>query len=137
MRTALSAALDRVGDRWSFLLVEALLGGPRRWSDLSERVPGIAPNVLSDRLRRLERDGVVLAEPYSDRPLRHTYGLTPAGRELAGALRLLTDWGAREEGVAAPGHPACGTPMEARWHCPTCDVTVEEDLPDNLEVVRV
>jgi DNA-binding HxlR family transcriptional regulator len=138
VRTALEVALERVGDRWSFLLVEALLAGPRRWSDLSEDVPGIAPNVLSDRLRRLERQGVVAAEPYSDRPPRSTYGLTPAGRGLAGALRLLTDWGAQaDEEVTAPRHEACGTPMEARWHCPTCDLTMEADLPDDAEIVRV
>lgn len=138
MSTALGAALDRVGDRWSLLVVEALLAGPRRWSDLSEAVPGIAPNVLSDRLRRLEREGVVAAEPYSDRPLRLIYGLTPAGRGLTGALRLLTDWGAREqEGVTAPRHTACGTAMEARWHCPTCDLTVDGGLPEDPEVVRV
>jgi DNA-binding HxlR family transcriptional regulator len=139
MGTALAAALDRVGDRWSLLLVEALLGGPRRWSDLSEDVTGIAPNVLSDRLRRLEQEGVVSAEPYSDRPLRLAYDLTAAGRELAGAVRLLTDWGARrEDGTVAPRHLACGTPMEARWHCPTCDLTVEGDLPDErTEIVTV
>jgi DNA-binding HxlR family transcriptional regulator len=45
----LAAALERVGDRWSLLLVEALLPGPRRFSELSEAVPGIAPNILSDR----------------------------------------------------------------------------------------
>jgi DNA-binding HxlR family transcriptional regulator len=137
--TALTRALDRVGDRWSLLVVEALLGGPRRWSDLSDEIPGIAPNVLADRLRRLEDHGVVTAEPYSERPLRNAYGLTAAGRDLAGALRLLTDWGARgEEAAAAPRHPACGTPLEARWHCPTCEVTLRGDLPDErTEIVTV
>ena len=124
--SALGTALERVGDRWSLLLVEALLDGPRRWSDLAEDLAGIAPNVLANRLRRLERDGVVAAEPYSERPLRLTYGLTAAGRELAGALRLLTDWGAgRAGGGEAPRHLACGTPLEARWHCPTCDLTLD------------
>ena len=136
-RTALAAALDQVGDRWSLLVVEALLSGPRRWSELSQEVSGIAPNVLSDRLQRLERQGVVTSEPYSDRPLRHTYGLSAAGLELAGALRLLADWGAgREEGAVAPRHQACGTPMGVRWHCPTCDLTVEGDPPD-AEIVTV
>ncbi|MEX0625749.1 MAG: helix-turn-helix domain-containing protein, partial [Chloroflexota bacterium] len=50
----LAAALERVGDRWSLLLVEALLPGPRRFNELSEAVTGIAPNILADRLRRLE-----------------------------------------------------------------------------------
>ena len=52
----LEAALERVGDRWSLLLVEALLAGPRRFNELGEAVPGIAPNILTDRLRRLERE---------------------------------------------------------------------------------
>ena len=58
-------------------------------------VDGIAPNVLSRRLRHLEHEGLVVATPYSRRPLRLAYELTAAGRELAGALRLLAAWGAR------------------------------------------
>src|SRR3954467_676972 len=88
-RSPLEAALDRVGDRWSLLLVEALLDGPRRFNDLSAAVPGIAPNILTDRLRRLERTGILLAEPYSQRPPRFAYRLTADGHELAGVLRLL------------------------------------------------
>lgn len=134
--SALEAALERVGDRWSLLVVQALLGGARRWSDLAGDVPGIAPNVLAGRLRRLEREGVVAAEPYSDRPLRVAYGLTAAGRELAGALRLLADWGARQEDeVKAPRHETCGTPMEARWYCPTCERSVGD--AERGEIVRV
>ncbi len=125
--SALATALDRVGDRWSLLLVEALLAAPRRFNELSEAVPGIAPNILSDRLRRLERAGVVVATPYSRRPVRMEYALTADGRELAGALRLLADWGARGGGVGEPlRHDVCGTPLEARWHCPTCGRTVDD-----------
>ena len=91
----LAAALERVGDRWSLLLVEALLPGARRFGELSEAVPGIAPNILSDRLRRLESERVVRSTPYSQRPPRFVYELTPEGSELAGALRLLADWGSR------------------------------------------
>ena len=58
----LAAALDSVGDRWSLLVVEALLDGPRRFGDLQADLPGIAPNVLSGRLRRLESEGVIVAE---------------------------------------------------------------------------
>ena len=50
----LEVALERVGDRWSLLVVEALLDGPQRFADLATRVPGIAPNILTQRLRRLE-----------------------------------------------------------------------------------
>lgn len=124
--TPLAAALESVGDRWTLLLVEALLEGPRRFGDLESGLEGIAPNVLSQRLRRLEGERLVLAQPYSERPRRFVYELTAAGRELAGALRLLADWGARHrESGELPRHAACGTPVEARWWCPTCEQAVE------------
>ena len=124
--TPLAAALDSVGDRWTLLVVEALLDGPRRFGDLQERLPGIAPNVLTQRLRSLEGEGLVVAQPYSERPRRVVYELTAGGRELAGTLRLLADWGARHrEGGDLPRHEACGTPVEARWWCPTCEQPVE------------
>src|SRR5471032_1180599 len=127
----LGAALDLVGDRWSLLLVERLLDGPARFNDLLAGVPGIAPNILSDRLRRLERERVVHATPYSDRPIRMEYDLTADGRDLASAVRLLADWGGRrplggETTHEALRHDACGTPLEARWYCPTCERTVAD-----------
>jgi DNA-binding HxlR family transcriptional regulator len=131
--TALGAALDRVGDRWSLLLVEAMLPGSRRFGELGEALPGIAPNILADRLRRLERAGILVATPYSKRPLRMEYALTADGRELAGALRLLADWGSARGGTGEPlRHEVCGTPLQARWHCPTCERLVEDDEPDEL-----
>ena len=129
----LAAALDSVGDRWALLLVEALLEGPRGFGDLQEDLSGIAPNVLTRRLRRLEREGVVFAERYSERPPRFVYELTAAGRELADALRLLADWGARHrDGGEAPRHEACGTPVEMRWWCPTCAQPVDGDEASDL-----
>jgi DNA-binding HxlR family transcriptional regulator len=122
----LAAALERVGDRWSLLLVEALLPGPRRFGELEGAVSGIAPNILADRLRRLEAERIVSATPYSERPPRFAYALTDEGAELAGALRLLADWGSRVSRESEPlRHAACGTPVEARWYCPTCDRPVE------------
>ena len=126
----LAEALARVGDRWTLLVVEALLTGPRRFNDLLDQLPGIAANILSDRLKRLEREGLLVARPYSERPPRAAYHLTAEGRELAGALRLLAYWGSGHADPAqAPRHPACGTPVEARWYCPTCDVLTDEELP--------
>ena len=130
----LAEALARVGDRWTLLVVEALLDGPRRFNDLLGQLPGIAANILSERLKRLEREGLLVARPYSDRPPRVAYQLTAEGRELAGALRLLAYWGAGHADPAqAPRHPACGTPIEARWYCPTCDQLVDDE-PQHAEV---
>ncbi len=138
----LATALEHVGDRWSLLVVESLLDGPRRFGELHEAVAGIAPNILTDRLRRLERDGILASRAYQERPPRFEYQLTADGRDLASALRLLADWGARRMapagvGEAAPAmrHDRCGTVLEARWFCPTCGV--EADAPDDPEVRRV
>jgi DNA-binding HxlR family transcriptional regulator len=125
----LAAALAAVGDRWTLLTIAALLDGPKRFGALQEELTGIASNVLSDRLRRLERARLIVAQPYSDRPPRFVYELTASGHELAGALRLLADWGARHATgeVDPPRHAVCGTPLEARWYCPTCEEPVEGD----------
>ena len=130
----LAEALARVGDRWTLLVVEALLDGPRRFNDLLGEIPGIAANILSDRLKRLEREALLVARPYSQRPPRVAYELTAGGKELAGALRLLADWGTKHVGPAeAPRHAACGTPIEARWYCPTCDQLVDHE-PGHAQV---
>jgi DNA-binding HxlR family transcriptional regulator len=136
MRTPLADAVTRIGDRWSLLIVDALLERPLRFGDLQETVTGIAPNILSGRLKALEAEGVLLAVQYCARPPRSVYELTGAGRGLAGALRLLTQWGARHAPAGSAGdggggsaedwaegalrHDACGTPAEVRWYCPTC-----------------
>lgn len=132
---SLDAALVTIGDRWALLVVDALLGGPRRFNELSDAVPGIAPNILTGRLRQLEHDGIILATPYSRRPLRLRYELTAAGHELDGALQLLAAWGARRGGRSAGelAHATCGTPLEVRLWCPTCarpadDHESEDDL---------
>ena len=122
----LDAALARVGDRWTMLVIDVLQRGPARFNDLAESLPGIAPNTLSARLKKLEEDGIVVARLYSERPPRSSYQLTAPGTELAGALRLLSAWGARHSQGEAVRHEACGTPMEPRWYCPTCDRTVDE-----------
>ena len=129
----LAAAVRKVGDRWSLLIIEALLDGRARFNQLQEAVPGIATNMLSQRLKHLEHEGLVVVEPYSTRPLRNAYALTPQGEELAGPLRLLAAWGAEHgEDTEAPAHTLCGTPLQPRWYCPTCEGPVEDPEADAL-----
>jgi DNA-binding HxlR family transcriptional regulator len=133
---ALAEALRAVGDRWSALVLASMIDGPLRFGELQERLAEIAPNVLSQRLRRLDELGLVVAEAYSTRPPRYGYGLTASGRDLAEALRLLTDWGVRHlahDGPATPIHEACGMPLQVGWYCATCEEPVPaggEDEPD-------
>lgn len=141
---ALDAAAARVGDRWTLLLVATLLDGSARFGELQDALPGLAPNILTKRLRTLEQEGLVVAEPYSRRPVRLAYRLTGRGAALADTLRLLAQWGA-EQPHAGPAagterptplhHGACGTPVEARWWCPTCARLVDDDEASDLRWV--
>lgn len=83
----LARALDHVGDRWTLLIVRELLVGPRRYSQIREALPGVATNLLADRLRGLEADGLISKS--SD----GTYRLTALGRGLEGAIEELIRWG--------------------------------------------
>jgi DNA-binding HxlR family transcriptional regulator len=132
--TPLADALSRVGDRWTLLIVAALLEGPKRFNELQDELDGIAPNVLSARLKALTEQALVVAQPYSERPPRFAYELSEAGRELAGALRLLADWGART-GAEPYRHEACGSALQARWWCPACEVVVDDPEGDDLVYV--
>lgn len=104
---ALARALDVVGDRWTLLIIRELFSGECRYSDLREALPGIATNLLADRLRHLRGHGLV--ESYdAPRPVRATvYRLTDRGRELGPALRGLVTFGARL--VAEQGQDAFRT----------------------------
>src|SRR3954449_12386812 len=126
----LADALARVGDRWTLLAIAALLEGPRRFNELQEALGGIAPNILSARLKGLTEHALVVQRPYSERPPRFVYELSESGRELAGALRLLADWGARAAGGDPLRHSVCGTPLRAAWYCPTCEEPVDDDVAD-------
>ena len=133
----LADALAQVGDRWTLLAIAALLEQPKRFNELQEELQGIAPNVLSARLKSLTEHALIVARPYSDRPPRFVYELSDSGRELGGALRLLADWGARSAGGGEPlRHAACGTALEARWWCPSCEQTVDDPDAED-EVIHI
>lgn len=99
---ALARGLDHVGDRWTLLIVRELLIGPRRFSDLRRNLPGMATNLLADRLRRLSRDGLV---ERIDLPMPgggSAYALSPEGaRSLEPVVLSLIRFGARY--MSAPG----------------------------------
>jgi DNA-binding HxlR family transcriptional regulator len=132
---AISEAASIIGDRWSPVVLAALLDGPHRYGELMDRLAGIAPNILSARLKKLERDGVIVSSLYSERPARFEYRLTESGTELSDLLRLLAAWGARRlPADAAPTHQICGTPLQVTWWCPTCATTATPDEDEPIAV---
>ena len=92
---AIARALDVVGERWALLVVRELLLGPKRYTDLRKGLPNASPNVLSERLRELERAGVVRRRKLPPPAGSRVYELTDWGRELEEPVMALGHWAAR------------------------------------------
>ncbi|GAA0371353.1 winged helix-turn-helix transcriptional regulator [Microbispora corallina] len=92
----IARALDVVGDRWALLVVRELVFGPKRFGDLTRGLPGMSPNVLSQRLRELEQAGIVRWRRLGPPVGTGVYELTTRGQELEDVLLALARWGSRE-----------------------------------------
>jgi DNA-binding HxlR family transcriptional regulator len=84
--------LGRLSDKWVSLVVAALSGGPLRYSDLSRKIAGVSPKMLTQTLRVLERDGILSRTVTPAVPVRVDYELTPLGASLAVLLTAVKDW---------------------------------------------
>jgi DNA-binding HxlR family transcriptional regulator len=114
-------ALEVLGDRWTLLIVRDLLRGPRRFQDFQTSLKGIAPTILSDRLKLMEEHGLITRCFYSDHPPRAEYLLTDKGKELEMVVGALAIWGARHvHHEMALVHTDCGEPVETGYYCPRC-----------------
>jgi len=88
--------LDVIGERWTALILRDLfLKKSGRFQDLQESLQGVAPNILSDRLKSLESYGIIERKAYSQNPPRFEYVLTDKGRTLGPIIKSLRDWGQR------------------------------------------
>ena len=114
-------SLELVGDRWTLLLVRDMLRGPRRFQDFQQSLPGIPPNILSDRLKLMETHALVTRRLYSDHPPRAEYALTDKGRELGVVVGALAAWGSRHvHRQTALVQAECGHPVEIKYFCRQC-----------------
>ena len=84
--------LDRIGDRWTVLVVGALPDGQRRYTEIARRIDGVSQKMLTQTLRGLERDGLVKRTVHASVPPRVDYELTPLGQSLRGPIAALHDW---------------------------------------------
>jgi DNA-binding HxlR family transcriptional regulator len=123
---SLARALGVLGERWTLLIVRDAFYGVRRFNDFRAHLD-VPRAVLSDRLAGLVEDGVLERRPDPGRTGRHTYELTAAGRDLWPALYALVVWGDRHRyrNARTYKHAACGTSLDDRGHCGTCDLTPE------------
>ncbi len=91
--------LDRIGDKWTALVIGALEDGSLRFTELRARIGGVAPKVLTQTLRAMERDGLLTRTVHAEVPPRVDYELTDLGRSLTGPIATLTDWAETHLGV--------------------------------------
>ena len=84
--------LDRIGDKWTVLVVLLLSDGPMRFTDLRGHLGRVAPKVLTQTLRRMERDGLITREIFAEVPPRVEYTLTDLGRSLIEPIAVIGDW---------------------------------------------
>ncbi len=130
-----AATLEVIGDPWTLLVIRDAFSGVKRFEQWQERL-GVARNVLAARLKSLVRHGVLEAQAYSERPLRHEYVLTRKGKDLYTVLLTMHGWGAkhlygdREAGVTFI-HKTCGAVLEPTLACACCGGTVK---PRDLEM---
>jgi len=89
----IACSLDVIGDRWTLLIVRDLFKGKRKFSEFLVADEGIKTNILTDRLKRLERAGLVDRAPYQRHPPRYEYHLTKTGRDLSPVLTAIFAWG--------------------------------------------
>lgn len=118
-------SMEVVGERWTLLVLQELLRGSHRFAELKKSVEGIASNVLANRLKLLERHGIVERRFYRQHPPRAEYHLTRKGHELGIVAGALAAWGAKhvsDEAVLV--HTQCGSPIRVVYYCPTCETQV-------------
>ena len=90
-----ACALDLIGDRWTMVVIRDLFFGKKRYADFQSSAEAIPTNILAERLKRLEKAGLISRTPYQTNPPRYEYALTESGRELSPVLRSLAEWGVR------------------------------------------
>jgi DNA-binding HxlR family transcriptional regulator len=114
-------SLEFLGERWTLLIVRDLLPGPRRFQDLQASLTGIAPNVLSERLKTMEAHALVERHFYSEHPPRAEYALTERGQGLGLVVGALAHWGSRHvHPDTALVHGPCGSPIDMGYFCKGC-----------------
>lgn len=98
--------LDRIGDKWTMLVISTLSAGALRYSDLQASIPGISQRMLTQTLKHLERDGLITRTAYAEVPPRVEYELTDLGRSLEGAVLAMAGWAVTHHGEIAGNRAA-------------------------------
>ncbi|HEU5431475.1 MAG TPA: helix-turn-helix domain-containing protein [Thermomicrobiales bacterium] len=110
-------AIELIGGRWTGAIVRVLMSGASHFNEIAATIPGLSGRMLSERLKTLEAEGIVVRSVYPETPVRIEYRLSDKGRDLARVIATISDWAERWVG-AADGEPraveAAGMPPSDR-----------------------
>jgi DNA-binding HxlR family transcriptional regulator len=127
---SIARTLEVTGERWTLLVLRDAFLGVTRFEHFLQRL-GVAPNILAKRLRTLTGAGILERRRYRERPERHEYVLTPAGKELLPLMLGLMRWGDAHLAPSGPPvvarHRDCGGALESAGRCERCGATVGAD----------
>ncbi|CUH91806.1 winged helix-turn-helix transcriptional regulator [Herbinix luporum] len=126
---SIAQALNIIGDKWTLLIIRQLMLGYDTYSSIQERLEGIPSNLLSNRLKALEQDGLITAKLYQSHPPRYRYLLTESGRDLSDVFNSIILWGEKnlQKCHKKLTHSDCGHKIELTYYCPKCNKTINRE----------
>ena len=123
----IAQTLNVIGDKWTLLILRQLMLGHKTYKEIQEALKGIPSNLLSERLKSLEADGLITAQLYQNHPPRYQYLLTESGAELEDIIYSLLMWGEKhlKKCNRQVIHTECGHKVAHFYYCPQCRRTIE------------
>ena len=127
MSCNIAQTLNIIGDKWSLLILHQLLSGRETYKEIQDRLEGIPTNLLSERLKALETDELIVRDLYQSHPPRYKYILTEKGYDLVDVFNSLILWGEKHLNKCYKKlvHTKCNEKVEHKYYCPNCDSYVE------------
>lgn len=121
--------LNLIGDKWSLLILHEILIGNETYNDIKSRLEGIPTNLLAQRLKSLEEDGLIISDLYQLHPPRYRYSLTDRGRDLDDVFNSLILWGSKHLRPCYKKivHKECGRQVLIKYYCPHCNKIVANE----------
>jgi len=128
----IAQTLNLIGDRWTLLIIHEILIGNCTFNEIKKALNGISSNLLSERLKNLEDQGLITSSLYSEHPPRYKYTLTESGQELEIVFNAMIIWGKNnlDKCYKKMVHSTCQHEVEITYYCPHC-----QKITDDIEVI--
>lgn len=124
----IAQTLNIIGDKWTLLILRQLSNGYDTYNSILENLEGIPSNLLSNRLKSLEEDGLIIPVLYQSHPPRYRYVLTESGKDLDDVFYSIILWGERHLNKCYKElvHSSCNHKINIQYYCPHCNGTVDK-----------